>query len=117
MESAVNRYRFYKTEYGSWYIDLPNWEGSIGELQMVAGADTLLDSLSDNKSDLYVDISTTSEPGFAKLSLIQKKPFGGADYKLDHYNKEYINHEMWLCDVTSFVFNSFPEEIYFKVVE
>ena len=42
-----NAYRFNK-EDGKWYIDLPDWTGTKGELQMVGGADTLLDHLSNN---------------------------------------------------------------------
>ena len=43
----MKNYTFNK-EQGCWYIDLPNWEGTKGELQMVGGADTLLDRLSNN---------------------------------------------------------------------
>jgi hypothetical protein len=34
-------FRFYKTGDGKWYIDLPEWDGSIDDLQMVDGADTM----------------------------------------------------------------------------
>ncbi|PSL21474.1 DUF6717 family protein [Chitinophaga ginsengisoli] len=30
-------FRFYKTSSNRWYIDLPGWEGGIGELEMVDG--------------------------------------------------------------------------------
>ena len=36
---------FVKEETERWYIDLPEWEGAHANLQMVAGADLLLDHL------------------------------------------------------------------------
>ena len=33
----------FNKEADRWYIDLPDWTGTKGELEMVAGADTLLD--------------------------------------------------------------------------
>ena len=36
---------FVKEANGNWYIDLPQWQGAHGNLQMVAGADKLLDGL------------------------------------------------------------------------
>ena len=38
----MKNYTFNK-EQGNWYIDLSNWYGTKAELQMVAGADSLLD--------------------------------------------------------------------------
>ncbi len=35
----MRTFKFYKTEVGRWYVDLPEWEGSVDELEMVAGAD------------------------------------------------------------------------------
>ena len=34
-----------------WYIDLPQWTGTKAELEMVAGADKLLDALNTNKEN------------------------------------------------------------------
>ena len=52
----MKNYTFNK-ENGSWYIDLPNWEGTKAELQMVAGADTLLDKLSNQGTSVNVTMS------------------------------------------------------------
>lgn len=84
---------------------------------MVAGADTLLDTLSNGKNEVLVDISTEPKEGFETLKLTEKKAFGGADYLLETYQNKKVNHEMWLCDVTKFVFSNFPEKIYFKIVQ
>jgi hypothetical protein len=37
----------------------------------------------------------------------------GAFYKLENYKGIEIGLEMWLCDVTKFVFGKFPKIIYF----
>jgi hypothetical protein len=73
-------YRFYKTPGGSWYIDLPEWTGALAELQMVAGADTLLDELSGGNNEVFVEIALHPINGFDELQLVTKSSFGGADY-------------------------------------
>jgi hypothetical protein len=37
---------------------------------------------------------------------------GGAYYLMKEYNGIEYNLKLWLCDVTLFVFNEFPEKIY-----
>ena len=53
----MKNYTFNK-EQGCWYIDLPDWTGTKAELQMVAGADTLLDHLSNNGTTVNIALST-----------------------------------------------------------
>lgn len=40
MERAI---RYYKNAKGEWYADIPEWAGDLENLQMVEGADTLLE--------------------------------------------------------------------------
>jgi hypothetical protein len=49
----VKTYRFYKDEYG-WFVDLPEWEGEVWELQMVSGADVFCDILAQGEDEVYV---------------------------------------------------------------
>ena len=56
----MENYTFNK-EQGKWYIVLPTWEGTKGELQMVGGADTLLDHLSNNGDTVLIDLLTDQE--------------------------------------------------------
>jgi hypothetical protein len=108
----MKNYIFNK-EQGSWYIDLPNWEGTKAELQMVAGADTLLDHLSNNGTTVNVTLSTEKvvrTPGFQTLKRIVKTPPNGCVYHLGFT-------PVWLCNVTKFVFNGiFPSQIHFMAV-
>lgn len=112
-------YRFYKDEYG-WFIDLPNWEGEKYDLQMVAGADTFLDLLSQGENDVYVTLSTKP---FENCEVLMFEHYGrleawelgeGAWYVLNSYKGLDYDLKMWLCDVTKFVFGDLPDKIYFK---
>ena len=112
-------YRFYKDEYG-WFIDLPNWEGEKYDLQMVAGADTFLDLLSQGEDDVYVTLSTKP---FENCEVLMFEHYGrleawelgeGAWYVLSTYKGQHYDLKMWLCDVTKFVFGELPDKIYFK---
>jgi len=108
----MKNYTFNK-EQGNWYIDLPNWEGTKAELQMVAGADTLLDKLSNHGTSVNVTISTEkkSPEGFQTLKRIIQTPPNGCMYHLGIA-------PVWLCNVTKFVFEGvFPKQIHFKVEE
>ena len=107
----MKNYIFNK-EQGRWYIDLPNWEGTKAELQMVAGADTLLDQLSNQGTSVKVAMSTdkVSPEGYQTLKRIIHTPPNGCIYHLGFV-------PVWLCNVTKFVFEGiFPKQIHFKVV-
>jgi hypothetical protein len=109
------QYKFYKTEENRWYIDLPEWKGSQADLEMVAGADKMLDILSENGDQIKIEVDddyTNKNNTHVTLVLDKKHPQilgGGADY---YWGEEKI----WLCDVTKFVFGYFPKYINFKIV-
>ena len=108
----MKTYTFNK-ENGCWYIYLPNWTGTKSELQMVAGADTLLDNLSNNGITLNIQLSIEKEikgSDFKTLKRIVKTPPNGCIYHLGFT-------PIWLCNVTKFVFEGiFPNQIHFKLV-
>ena len=108
----IKNYSFYKTESGAWYIDLPDYPGEIADLQMVAGADVMLDFFADDKETVELTISLDEELDYA-LDYIYEPEGGGAWYVLDIPNGQ---HNMWLCDVTSWLFDGFPKVINFSVV-
>jgi hypothetical protein len=118
--SMVIKYDFYKTSGGEWFVDIPEWEGDIAELQMVMGADQFLDILSEGDERFAVTLSTEKFTGSDCLFKIREgdlegPEFGtGAWYILPSYKGISFDHNMWLCDVTKWVFGNFPEEIYFS---
>jgi|ERR1035437_452261 hypothetical protein len=110
---------FEKDTNNNWYIVLSEWVGSHNELQMVAGADTMLDYLSEKKNRIELEISTSYFIGADKLVFVREalELENGAIYYLDSFQNNKIDIEIWLCDVTKFVLEYFPITIYFKKVD
>ena len=113
---------FYKTEDGRWFVNLPEWEGEIDDLEMVCGADVLLDIISNNHFDSQESISikvftekmdADLDRTHYTLTIMSDDLNSGATYIL--YHPLISPFEIWLCDVTKFVFNGiFPRTIYFE---
>lgn len=115
----MKTFKFYSevTELGKkWYVDLPEFPGSKDELEMVLGADTMLDLLSEDKTIVEVTISLQSFDGCDSLSFKRETTEfqNGAMYNLDSLNGCPFELEVWLCDVMLYVFNEFPVKIYLK---
>ena len=115
----TRRLKFNK-EFDGWFVELPEWSGSKADLQMVCGADTFLDILCDG--EWYVWLTLSDEP-FTGANELKLTGIGmldgefvdsGATYTLENYMGIPFSLDMWLCDVTLFVFGKFPETIYFK---
>lgn len=122
-------HRFYK-EAGTWYIDLPAYlEAGLGtkaNLMMVAGADILLDQLSNQGTDVTVHIETAP---YAEQTYAIKKIGIGKDQDLlealghapvdygAYYKADQNGLILWLCPVTEYIFGGdYPENIYIHVV-
>lgn len=105
--------RFYKEEDGRWYVDLPEWEGEKADLEMVAGADMMLDILSIFGDNVWLKLEKEPFEGSQEMSRCTHTPVcSGSYYWLEDYTLE-----IWLCDVTKFVFGDFPDSIYYQVIK
>ena len=104
----------FNKEGNQWYIDLPEFTGAKEELEMVAGADVLLDHLSNNTDTVSVFVS--EEPMDDSIILNKKYNInGGADYK--PVNTDVV-YGVWLCGVTKFVFGGYmPDKLYLKTAQ
>jgi len=114
----MKTYRFIKTG-AAWYIDLPEYlaqGGSQGDLQMVDGADTMLDMMAESSNTVTLGIATEPFAGADLLTLTEKcAPYiGGGNYLMQQYNGQFINRTMWLCQVTEFVLGDIPGQIYVR---
>jgi len=113
----MRTFRFYKDPDTRWYVELPEWPGEKADLEMVAGADMFLEILAQGDASVEVTLSDSDFPGANRLVLknlgkVDGWELGeGAWYELVDYFG--IDLDMWLCDVTKFVFGTFPETIYF----
>lgn len=104
-------YKFYKETDGRWYIDLPEWEGTKDELEMVAGADTMLDYMTQGDNEIYLSFSDEKFDGYEYELILKEEIYDGGTYDLINKNIEF---EVWLCEVTKFVFGYLPKNIYIK---
>jgi hypothetical protein len=114
----MRAYKFIK-EGRDWYIDLPEFienGGSKGDLQMVEGADTMLDIISEGAKEVSLILERDPFPGSDKLILTERcDPYiGGGYYNLQIFEGKEVNKEMWLCAVTEYVFGELPDEIFIK---
>lgn len=111
----MEKYKFYK-EGNNWYVDLPTWKGAKSDLLMIGGADTMLDILSNNGTEVNVIISEKKFDGSEELHFVKlAEDIGeGAYYNMPFHKGNALNLSVFLCDVTLFVFGKFPETIFIK---
>ena len=104
---------FEKWEDGRWFVVLPDYDGDQEDLEMVDGADTLLDFLTTDGLYVTVKVSLEEKAGYSvRLNLVAHDMIGGT-YQVE--NLEGFNQDVWLCNVVHFLFGEHPEKIYFKI--
>ena len=105
---------FEKFDDGRWFVVFPEYEGSQEDLEMVEGADKLLDSLTDDNLYVNLDVSTKEEFFICStLELISHDDYG-AYYKV--LDCPWFEGTIWLCNVVHEFFGEHPENIYFQVI-
>jgi len=105
---------FEKESNGCWYAVIPEWPGLHGALQMVAGADDVLEMLSGGRNFVTLNISNDHEIyeiwNRRGLVYVATHSSGG------NYLVHQLHKNIWLCSVAEWVFGGhYPEEIYFTV--
>jgi hypothetical protein len=106
--------RFYNRD-GRWFADVPGWIESGGtedDCEMVSGADLWLDHLS-NGDNIFLELSEEKHLK-EKLEKIEEDEFG-ATYLAETYKGLFFEHKMWLCPVTKFLFDKYPNTIYYEI--
>jgi hypothetical protein len=108
----IKTFKFYKEEDNRWYIDLPEWEGAKADLEMVLGADLLLDNLSFEGIFAYVKFGDEPFEGCNTLTHRQADKEATPGW---YDNDLWMGPStIWLCEVTKFVFGCYPDKIYYK---
>lgn len=117
IKQKVNKLTFVKL-CNNWYVDLPQYDGKLSELEMVAGADDLLQEIA-NKSDkthqVTIEIVEDNRDSDIQLYLVDLDNAGGT-YKVYSSNQDFETKNLWLCNVTKFVFGEHPDEIFVKIL-
>lgn len=108
--------RFYK-QGEEWFADVAGH--TQAQNRMVAGADTMLEVLSNGGSEVMVVFSSdidTPDKWMMHLHLVEHDKFG-ATYRVKRV-KENIMSFAWLCNVTHDIFGGeHPEDIYVHSVK
>ncbi len=110
----MRKFKFYKESDEKWFVDLPEWTGEKAALQMVIGADTMLDHMAKGENEVNAYISEERFVGADVLEFVREttEVGEGAFYILKKYRGAELNLEVWLCGVCHFVFKSYPKNIY-----
>ncbi|WP_374166547.1 DUF6717 family protein [Arcticibacter sp. MXS-1] len=106
--------KFEREPSGRWYVVLPEYPGPKADLQMVAGADTMLERIAEGRTVCVLTVSDADFEEADVLKLIQGYHGEHGDYLLEHYRNSRVNHKMWLCPVVTYVFGRLPEHIYIR---
>lgn len=119
---TMRQYRFYKDEELGWFIEIPNFPFNKAWLAMVAGADLLLDKLSEGNNEITLKISAKHFPTCTnlierehKLGLFRGATYTGGTSSLIP-TSEIGRNRLWLCPATLWVFWRYPKKIYFEVI-
>lgn len=109
-------FTFYKSEKKKWYIDLPDYieaGGNVEELEMVEGADIFLDIISNYGSKVIALINTKEVWLENELNKSALQDCSSGCY----YEVKTPKMDIWLCDVTKYIFGNFPDKIYFQIIQ
>lgn len=98
-----------------WFADIPMYEGDVNDLQMVSGADTLIELYALGKSECEVGVlddfdwdDYNSDPSLIVLKKTVETEGYGATYDV---TSRLYRDEVWLCPVMLHVFGEYPDEL------
>lgn len=110
LKRIMRNFKFEKESDNRWYIVLPEWKGDKEELEMVCGADTMLDIVAQGEDHVYLTISDKEFDNPRFILTFNRGESEGGWYDLKSDLHEF---EVWLCHVTKFVFNGeLPKILY-----
>ena len=107
---------FERWEDGRWFVILPEWYGDQEDLEMVEGADKMLDALTTDGmySSLDISMDDPEEEDYFTLD-IEAHDEDGAFYNVIGCDK--FEGTIWFCNVMHFVFGDHPDRLFCKVIE
>lgn len=110
-----------------WYVIFPGWPLERAHLEMVAGADDMLNLLDKQEQKHLVTVSVIPSSkqrqleGYIQLTCVKSLLGGGGFYTvqgLEGWGTPNAKREkqLWLCPVTLCVLGRYPKYIYVKTV-
>ena len=123
LHKADIKVSFTKESNGRWYVDFPNWPLSHDNLEMVAGADDLLDILNNGTNHVSLQVYTKRPKEYdIELKKIHSALTKGAFYTVEtplngwEKSNSVRRKQLWLCPVTLTVLGQYPQQIFFKQI-
>lgn len=115
----MQKFKFYKDFDHRWYVDLPDFPGTKAELEMVSGADTMLNYMSEgqDKVELYISEDYFKNSDILRFTELATDIGDGAYYILETYKGIQFDITMWLCPVMLYVFKEYPKQLYISKIE
>lgn len=103
------------TEDGRWFVVFPEYEGPQEDLEMVEGADEMLDVLTMDLITVTLDINI-EEPGIGEYFILELESHDddGAFYNV--IDCPHFSGNIWLCNVVHELFNEHPERFYVQLI-
>lgn len=113
-KNQVHTFSFYREQDGNWYVDFPEFieqgHGTKANLQMVAGADTMLEHVAPEG---HVTATFSNAPLSNHHIHIRKliaDPWGAT-----YWMSKFPFKKMWLCNVSKFIFGGHhPSNIFIQ---
>lgn len=117
----MNIYTFVKKN-GGWKVYSSSHsspERNYTGMPRVEGAETILNFMSAGANKVTLAMNTEPFEQASTLELLQScQPFlDGGYYVLREYEGKEINYQMWLSDVTRYIFGDIPDKIYIRKVQ
>ena len=123
LRKAQLKVSFTKESNGRWYVDFPNWPLSHDNLEMVAGADDLLDILNNGTNHVSLEVYTKKPKEYdVELMKVHSALTKGAFYTVETPLEGWENpnamrrKQLWLCPVTLTVLGHYPKQIFFNKI-
>ena len=101
---------FYKED--AWYAEIPGV--SKEECEMMQGAELMLDIIAQGEAKVLLKLIPNSPEDEATLIKVDETEDGGANYIFTHWMGISYDYPIWLCKVTSLVFDEHPRTICIK---
>lgn len=106
---------------GRWFVHLPDYPGSPEDLEMVCDADSFCQQL-DKHNTGFVTVYVGTEPKVSQFTTqeyvftfdVYSEWSGEIDGATYHLESD-PDFEIWLCNVTKYVFGEFPKTIYIRL--
>lgn len=106
-----------------WFVHLPDYDGPVDDLEMVCGADSMCYEL-DTENTGVVDLEVSDNSDFdwdycLEFSFSTTNEIGEVDGSFYIVTNKHFetSYNIWLCNVTKYIFKKFPPFIYIKSIK